>query len=970
VEFRVLGPVEIRVAGQRLPAGHARQRAVLAVLLLELNRVVPAEQLIDRVWGEDPPPSGRNTLYVYVAKLRAIIAAGGEPGAALVRRPGGYSLEADPDRVDLVRFRRLAREASSAGAGEDAEALLRGALGLWQGAALSGLTSPWLAAMRETLEAERTAAVLDLNDIALRRGAHAALIGELTGQAAAHPADERLIGQLMLALYRTGRQADALHWFDQTRQLLAAEFGASPGPELRDLHQRMLRNDPSLARSGPDGDGAAADPGGNSPQPVVPRQLPAPVEHFAGRAAELRVLNGLLHRAAQGAAIVISAVSGTAGVGKTALAVHWAHQVADQFPDGQLYVNLRGFDPVAKPVRPAEAIRGLLQALVRPAGQIPAGPQAQQDMYRSVLAARRVLIVLDNARDAAQVRPLLAGGRGSLVLVTSRNQLLGLAAADGAWPVRLDVLSGEDARALLRRRLGAARLAAEPGAVDELIELCARLPLALSIAAARGCAHPAFPLAALAAELQDVAQRLDALDGGDPAASVRAVLSWSARSLTGPAARMFRLLAVHPGPDFSVPAAASLAGLPAGRARLLLGELADANLLTEHAPGRFSFHDLLRGYAGEQANALDSETGRLDALHRLADYYLHAAHRAERLLYPDHPRPALEDPRPGVTTDDSAGSYATALAWFDAEHRVLVAVVAAAADHRFDTQAWQLAWVLDTFFELRAAWRDWEATQRTALAAARRLGNRFAEFHAARGAASAQLHLGRYPDALSLLSRALRLSEEDGDLGMQARIHMDMCRVFEAEERYPEALRYSRDGLRLARQAGAEAKRVEADALNFVGWYLAQLGRFGEALECCQQALIMHHFGDKNKEPHSLDSLACVHRGLGRYAAAAECYRRAVELFAGLGKEWEVARTLAKAAEVHQEADDLPAAIIAWTRALAIFERLHQPEAEQVRARLAECAPPAARQSGDPVQLRGGGGSVVQWRRAPGGHPR
>jgi hypothetical protein len=371
---------------------------------------------------------------------------------------------------------------------------------------------------------------------------------------------------------------------------------------------------------------------------VVPRQLPVAARHFAGRAGALTVLAGLAAEAGgadgAGRAMVISVIEGTAGIGKTALAVHFAHQVAGDFPDGQLYVNLRGFDPAGPPMTPGEAVHIFLDALGVRAGQLPASLDAQVGLYRSLLAGRRMLVLLDNARDAGQVRPLLPASPGCLVLVTSRSQLTGLAAAEGAMPLALDLLTGEEAKELLAARLGGDRLAADPAAAQELTGLCARLPLALAIAAARAATQPALPLADLAAELRDAGGRLDALDAGDAAASVRAVFSWSYQQLDAAAARMFRLLGLHPGPAIGTPAAASLAGLPPRPARTVLTELTRAHLLAEPAPGRFAFHDLLRAYAAERAQADEGGTERHAAVHRMLDHYLHTACPAALLIHP------------------------------------------------------------------------------------------------------------------------------------------------------------------------------------------------------------------------------------------------------------------------------------------------------------------------------------------------
>lgn len=687
------------------------------------------------------------------------------------------------------------------------------------------------------------------------------------------------------------------------------------------------------AQAGLAGTLGGSDAGGGS---VAARQLPAAVPYFVGRVGELKALAGLLDDPGTcGGAVTIAVISGTAGVGKTALAVHWAHLVAAGFTDGQLYVNLRGFDPSRTPVTPADAIRRLLDALEVPAERIPPTAEAQEGLYRSLLAGRRVLFVLDNARDADQVRPLLPGTRSCTVVVTSRNQLAGLAAAEGARQVCLDVLSYADARELLRRRLGARRLAGEPEAGDRLIALCAQLPLALSVAAARAAAHPAFPLSVLAAELADAGNRLDVLDGGDAASNVRAVFSWSCEHLGEPPVRMFRLLGVHPGPDISAAAAASLAGLRPVQARRLLAELARANLLTEHAPGRYAFHDLLRAYAAGQASVTGSTADRRTAIHRMLDHYLHSARAADRLLYPSRRPITLGAPQPGVTLEDSLTSHGRALAWFDAEHRVLLAAISLAEENGFDVHAWQIPWVLETFFYRRSHWHDWAATQHIALAAAQRLADQHAQAEARRGIASAQIELGRYDDALGHLALALRLHQEALDLAVQARIHMDTARALDLLGRHREALGCSRRAVRLSRAAGDQAKSTQADALNQMGWCLALLGSYQQALRSCQQAVTLHRqAGDKHGEPTALDSLAYAHSHLGHHAEAADCYRQAVELFAELGFRYKKAETLIYVGDAHHAGGNIPAARTAWTQALTALDDLHHPDAEQVRAKL------------------------------------
>ena len=666
MELGVLGPVEVRAGGLALDAGHARRRAVLAVLLLDLGRIVPMEALIDRVWGQEPPASALNTLYGYVARLKSVIGGASDPGVTLSRRPGGYLLQAEAGQLDLCRFRHLAASAVAGCDDKRRAGLLRQALGLWRGPS-ADVRSPWLDAMRDTLEADRVAARADLSDIRLRQGEHCALVGDLTEQATARPGDERLIAQLMLALYRSGRQAEALHWFERTRRHLAREVGVDPGSCLRALHQQILRADPALIASG--GVSVRLEP--------VPRQLPPAVPTFTGRTAELADLDAIDAAGRDAASAAIVAVSGTAGAGKTALAVHWARRSAHRFRDGQLYADLRGFGPAAAPATTTETISGFLAALGTPPERIPAGQDEQVAMYRSLLADKQLLIILDNARDEQQLRPLLPGSPRSLVLATSRNQLTGLAATDGARLLTLDVLPHGEAVQLLTARLGRQAIA-NPAAVGEIAARCARLPFALAIAAARAAARPGFPLAALAEEFRDAADRLDALDSGDPAASARTLFSWSYQQLSADTARLFRLLGLHPGADITAPAAASMGGQGETAARRMLRELSRAHLLSEHLPGRYAAHDLLRAYALDQARAHDSEPERMAAIGRLLDHYLHTASHGACLLSQACERARLAPAAPGVTPERLTSAL-QAQAWFRAEQRALTAAAALAA---------------------------------------------------------------------------------------------------------------------------------------------------------------------------------------------------------------------------------------------------------------------------------------------------
>jgi tetratricopeptide (TPR) repeat protein/transcriptional regulator with XRE-family HTH domain len=669
--------------------------------------------------------------------------------------------------------------------------------------------------------------------------------------------------------------------------------------------------------------------------PWVPRQLPAAVAGFTGRAAELQALTRMLDRAGSGApgTVVISAIGGTAGVGKTALALRWAHQVAAQFPDGQLYANLRGFDPSGTPATPAEAIRGFLDALGVAPERIPPGPDAQAGLYRSLLSGKRMLIVLDNARDEQQVRPVLPASPASLVLVTSRSQLSGLAAADGARLLTLDVLTHAEAVQLLTARLGTGRAAADPDAVGRIARLCGCLPLALAVAAARAAARPGFPLAALAAELADSAGRLDALDAGDPAASVRAVFSWSTRQLSGEAARMFRLLGLHPGPDICVAAAASLAAIPEPEARRLLRELARAHLIAEHVPGRYAPHDLLRAYAAEQVRHADKQPERDAAIGRVLDHYLHTAARAALLVNPAKQLVTLNPPRPGAAPGQPA-DYPQAMAWFEAEHQVLLAAVTLAAESGFDTHAWQLPWAVASFLQIRGHWHEWAATERTALAAATRLNDTAAQALSGRFLAMACAYLGDHDQALGRYASSLALYQQLGNRPGEAKLHQSLGVLAERQGRYADALWHGEQALRLFKAIGD--KDGEAGAVNNVGWCHVLLGDYQQARAFCRQAVTLcAETGYRRLEGHAWDSVGYAEHHLGNLAEAAACYQRALSLYRESGDRFQEAETLTHLGDSHHAAGELAQAREAWQQALAILDDLRHPDAGQVRAKLA-----------------------------------
>lgn len=721
LKFAVLGPVRAWRGEAELSLGAPQQRAVLAMLLLAGGRHVTLSALVGGLWEGEPPLAAAGTVRTYVSRLRGgLKVVGGDSAAGAIESAGtGYSIPAGAGTVDLDVFQQMvadARALKSGGLAERAQAasMLRDALRLGQGEPLADVPGPHARYQRARITELRLAVTEERLALEIEAGAHVVSAAELQALLAEYPMRERISELLMLALYRSGRRVDALAVFDSTRRLLAGEYGVEPGPSLREMHQRILRTDEGLIWAPPQQQppckSAGAAPsrplaGPSGPVPAALAQLPADLPVFAGRSRELAWLDALADDGTRrAAAVTVVAIDGMAGMGKTALAVHWAYRVAGRFPDGQLYADIRGSGPGGPAMSAGEALRGFLEALGVVPGHVPGDLHAQASLYRSILRGRRVLVLLDDARDVPQVRPLLPASPGCLVIVTSRNRLPGLITAHGACSVTLEALSAQESRQALAARVGATRLAAEPLALAEIIDGCAGLPLAIAVVAARAAVYGDLPLGDIAGALRDATTRLDALGTDDPAADVRAVFSWSYQRLTGPARRLFRLLSVHWGPDISRSAAASLAGLPRTEAEPLLGELTSARLLTEHRPGRLSWHDLTFVYAAELSAAHDSPEDRDAALGRLLDYYLHTSHSACRLLGPGFTLPRPDTARPGATPEQLSG-HQHAMAWLAAERQVLQAAVRHAEQHGFRAQAWHLSLTLRRVRQLQGSCR-------------------------------------------------------------------------------------------------------------------------------------------------------------------------------------------------------------------------------------------------------------------------
>ena len=940
LELRLLGPVDVRVHGRTMYMGPPRQRCVLAALAVDAGRPVQMDTVIGRVWGDMPPDGAHHAIYVYVSRIRGMLRAAAGPGApvSVARRSRGYVLELAPDRVDVHRFRALVAQAA-AGPDERLARNLRKALDLWHGTPLADVPGDWAARTREAWRQQHVETVATWAQAELRLANPAAVITPLTELVAEQPLAEKLVAILMQALLRTGHGADALDYYSATRQRLAEQLGVDPGPELRRAHKLVLRGEADLpaARKPAVARGPRAVPvGADGP---VPAQLPWDVVGFCGRASQIAALDAVLpaHDGQRSSTVVV--VSGMAGVGKTALAVHWAHNVAARFPDGQLYVDLRGFDPGGSVLPAGEAVRGFLDALGVAAQRVPTDVGSRAALYRSVLAGKRMLVVLDNARDADQVRPLLPGTPGCLVVVTSRNEMPGLLATAGARPLAVDLLTAAEARQLLAHRVGADRLAADSDATEEMIARCGRLPLALAIAAARAASRPDFSLAALARQLRDHRNRLDAFTAGDTATDVRAVFSWSYRALDPLAARLFRLLGLHPSSSIGVFTAASLAGIPQKSARALLAELARAHLIAEPTPDRYVLHDLLHAYATEQAHRQDRDDYRRAAVHRMLDHYLHTAHAAALLLNPRRP-PIIHTPPPTDVTTEALSDQDQATAWLTTERSALVAAVRQASDMGLDAHAWRIAWTLTDFLDRQEHWDDLATTHDAALAAAVRLADVTGQAHAHRGLSSAHTQRRRYTEAHAHLQRALELFSTLKDRTASADTLLDLSYLFERQGRHDDAL----DGAQaaLALLTTVERPTQRARALNNVGWYCTLLGRHQDALAYCRQALDLYKdLGDHSGQAATWDSLGHAHYHLAHHQQAIECRQLALDLSRNSGNIHLEGSLLIRLGDTHDAAGDRHAAHDAWQHAADLLDEIGHPDADTARTKLRPTAAPA-----------------------------
>ena len=959
MRFQLLGHVQGWVGDDPVSLGVRKQRFVLALLALEVNRLVPATRLVDLVWPDSAPASARAMIHTYISGLRGVLDqhVGPTGGIALISEAAGYELRCDPNRVDAHRFRDLVTQAREEPDDERRLAALTDALALWRGPALAGVTTEATRArLCGHLEEARLVATEDRAEAALRTGQHRQLVDELIGLAGLHPQRQRLTGQLMLALHRCGRAAEALRVYEQTRRELAEELGLDPGDELQRLHKGILRDDPDLA-SPPTFASAPAGELDDEP-PGRPRQLPADLAVFTGREAELESLYAgpSASAAPHSRTVTIIVIDGMAGIGKTALAVHAAHRLADGFPDGQVFIDLHGFTPGTTPVAPGDALDRMLRAFGVPGKHIPDGLEDRAALWRTTLAGRRVLLLLDNAAGDDQVMPLLPGSGGCLVLVTSRRQLTGL---DDAVPIPLDLLPTAEAIALFARisRIGETAVGPDSearSAAAEIVELCGRLPLAIAIAAARLRSRPGWTAEHIAERLGDERRRLSELDVGQR--SVTAAIEMSYQQLGEDQRRLFRLFGLHSGQDIDTYAVAALAGLEPPAAELLLEDLVDARLLQEPRPGRYQPHDLVRAFAARSAQEAEPATERGSALTRLLDHYRYAAWLSCEVLYPPDQsrRPRLLPPAtalPAITNPVQAGS------WLDSERANLLTAAAYAAANGWPRHTLHLSEILERHYEVRSQYADAaqlhglavttaveagdeageararcdlaevyrrrgrydESSEhlRSALAIYERIGEPSSGPAPRSGLGLVALRLGRYDEAQDHFKHALEFYRRTGDQSGLSYTLINLGILSGQTERWAEAEGYFREALQLSRTTGNRAS--EGHALTNLSIIFGASERYPEAIDHLGQALAVHReTRNTSGEADTLANLGLVYdrmgepeRALAHHEPALEIYRHSenrggeLESLNDIGRSLSTLGRLDEAEERHREAERL-----------------------------------------------------------------
>ena len=850
MEFHVLGALRLYVAGQAVePAGHL-QRVLLAVLLSRAGEAVGVDVLTDAMWDGRPDPRAQQRLQGHVHKLRRAL----DDPARLSFGPAGYRLAVRGGELDAHRFGELVDHATAAGDPARRAELLRQALELWRGSPFDGLDVPLLADEARRLTDRRLTALELLYEAELAAGRHTTAIAELAALVREHPLRERLTWLLMTALHRDGRQAEALDAYRATRATLVEELGLDPGPELRELEQRILGGEPAHTGQG----GAHA--------PVTPAQLPPNVTGFVGRHAELADLDEVLTPGADAPTVVV--VAGTAGVGKTALAVRWSHLRRDRYPDGQLYVDLRGYGP-AEPVTPEDALAGFLRALGVEGAAIPSELDERSARFRTLVDGRRVVLVLDNARTADQVRPLLPGSASVAVLVTSRDSLAGLVVRDGAHRIGLDRLPRAESVDLLTHLVGD-RTGASAEPVGELVELCARLPLALRVAGELVRSRPGHDVARLVSELVDEQHRLDLFDSDDdPHTAVRAVFSWSYQNLAEPVARLFRLCGAHPGRDVDVHAMAAMSATDPRTTRRSLAALVRAHLVEEVHVGRYRMHDLLRAYAVELAAAVDGADA-VAATTRLREYYLHTAQLACAHIGGDDRE---RSPAGGAFATPVFAGYDDALRWLEDERPNLLAAVAPDAPAYtagLSVRVWR-------YLDVRGHFDDAVELHSQALRAARAGGDRLAEAHSLRFLGAAYFRMARLADSIAHSEPARRLYRELGDPSGEGAASNNVAAAYYDANRFHDVIALCERAVELLRTTGRPARL--ASALANLGSVYCSVGDYDASARCLHESLgLAERTGNANVLVYPVHALAYLYCDMGRPAEALGFAERALAI--------------------------------------------------------------------------------------------
>ncbi|MFC7619509.1 BTAD domain-containing putative transcriptional regulator [Microlunatus sp. GCM10028923] len=928
MQIRVLGEVELWRDGRRVESLVGKQQALLSTLLTAPGFSVSQDFLIEQLWPESDPEAATAALHSCIYRVRKAIAS---DAVRLRRDARRYQLELAPDVVDLQRFEALTeagRAALDRGDYQSAAGQLRTALDLWRGESFAGVDLPSVRDRARSVDETR----LDVAEWWL--SAELALgHNEEVGREAAvlitrNPLRERLWELELLALYRAGRQTVALERYGELRRLLADELGIDPSPSVQELHQRILAGTEDLRHEPSDRST------GRAPA-VVPRQLPAGVGRFVGRATLLEELTRLSDRP-RVTEPLLAVITGPAGMGKTTFAVHWAHTVAGDYPDGQLYVNLQGFDPSGRVRTVGEVARGYLVGLGVPADEVPAEVDDQLALFRTITADRELLIILDNARDAEQVRPLLPSGPGCCVVITSRDQLAGLVATEGAWTLPLLLLEEAECEELLVGRIGAERVAADRQSMSKIIESCGRLPLALAIAAARVSSRPRLSLAGAVASLFDPRRSLDALNAGSAAGDLRQVFSWSYTTLEPEAARLFRLLGVHPGPEIGAGAVASLIGRPAAEVPGLLDRLIAANLITEHEPGRYQLHDLLRRYAAELADRVEGPVDCRQAELRVLDHHLRTAARSVALDDPSRPPIDLPPPEPDVTPEELDRNGL--LQWCRVEHTVLTAVVRRGMELGADQAVYGLVWAIRTYLATINPPLPDLPFSRAALTAAQRMGDSAAELGARSYLMYDLANLGRLDDALQEAGIAGELAAEldrprERGVVLIAAGHVHSSKTGDKSDELP----YNREALYWFRKAGYT--RGVAFALNALGESELARGNGAAALQHCLEAVETYaDEGDDAGLGDLVDTLAAAYGTIGDLDLAVTTFERAIELYHTAGFHRAAGDSWDRLAGFYEAAGRSADGLHALRQALAIYQESAPDRADAVRRRMVTAA--------------------------------